>query len=341
MTHCSHAISYPSGGTFRRGTDGAPGKSRGAGVTVALALALALGACGSDDKPKPPGQAVAQVNGTEITIHEVNNELARMGVQGGADNQQAAKRVLDMLIDQQLLAQQAAASKLDRDPQVMQALEQARRRMLSEAWLERNVNAARPTAEEVNRFYTENPALFQKRRVYSFRDFVIERSKFSDALRVRLDSVKTPADLAATLKGMNVNYRETANMRGAEQLPLEMLPRVAAMAKGDISVLVNENAAILMQLVDSTEQPVALAQATPLIEQYLLNTRKRQAAESKVKELRAGAKIAYLGAFAPEAAGQKPQTQPALAAPAGDASRQGAGASDESLRKGLQGVIRK
>jgi EpsD family peptidyl-prolyl cis-trans isomerase len=313
-------------------------------IAGALAAALVLGACGGDNKAKSAGQAVARVNGVEITVHQINNELMRLGVKGGADNQQAAKRVLDALIDQQLLVQQAAESKLDRDPQVMQALEQVRRRLLSEAYLERSLGVPRPGPEEVKKFYADNPALFEKHRVYSFRDFVIERPQFSDALRKRLDGAKAPADVVAVLKQMKIAYREAVSTRGAEQLPLDMLPKVAAMTKGDISILLNESSVVLMQLIDSTEQPVGLDQATPFIESYLMNTRKRQKAESRLKELRASAKIAYMGAFEGSAeAGQAPApaAAPAAAVPAGTSnpSTPSTEAHDQSLRKGLQGLI--
>jgi hypothetical protein len=116
------------------------------------------------------------------------------------------------------------------------------------------------------------------------------------------------------------------------------------MTKGDISILLNESSVVLMQLIDSTEQPVGLDQATPFIESYLMNTRKRQKAESRLKELRASAKIAYMGAFEGSAeAGQAPApaAAPAAAVPAGTSnpSTPSTEAHDQSLRKGLQGLI--
>jgi hypothetical protein len=216
-------------------------------------------------------------------------------------------------------------------------IEQSRRQILSQAYLERNVTAPRPGADEVKSFYAEQPGLFQKRRIYSFRDYVIERPKYSDALRGKLESAKTRADVAAALKAANVDFREAASVRGAEQLPIDMLPRVMAMAKGDISALVNDKTVILMQLTDFTEQPVALQQATPYIEQYLMNAKRKQLSESKLKELRAAAKIAYLAPAANSQDERKTELTPQPAAAAADAPRSG----EASIKKGLQGLTGK
>jgi len=202
--------------------------------------------------------------------------------------------VLDALVDQELLVQEAIAAKLDRDPQILQAIERARRQILSEAVLQREVTVPRPGPDEVKSFYVEQPALFQKRRIYSFQDYVIERSHYTDALRDKLGTAKSSADVIATLKAANVGFREAASARAAEQLPIDMLPSVMAMAKGDIVPLMSDNTVVLMQLNDYTEQPITFEQATPYIDQFLVNARRKQLAENRLKELRAAAKIAYL-----------------------------------------------
>ena len=299
-------------------------------AAAVVAAALSIGGCG-DRAPTKPGQVVARVNGVEITVHQLNSELVRLGVRGGADNEAATRRVLEALVDQQLLAERAAKAKLDRDPQVMLALEQARQRMLGEAWLERSVDAEKPRPEELKKFYADNPALFANRRLYSFHEFLIARPQFTDALRAALDSAKTPADVTAALKARNIEYRESPSTRGAEQLPLESLPRIAAMAKGDIFVMFSGESAALLQLVSFAEQPVTPEQAAPHIERYLINNRRRELAQTRIKELRAGAKIEYVGAYAEKGAAEKPQAT-------GPSPAEKQAENEESLRKGLQGL---
>ena len=61
-------------------------------------------------------------------------------------------------------------------------------------------------------------------------------------------------------------------------------------------------------------QPVSLQQATPAIEQFLLNERKRRLVADDLQALRTAAKIEYVGDFAADAAKNpyKPPAAPEL-----------------------------
>jgi len=76
--------------------------------TLSIVLvAVALAACGKGEDKKASTQTVAKVDGTEITMHEVN--LLLKGVPNvNQDNAPAVrKQVLDKLIDQQILVEKA------------------------------------------------------------------------------------------------------------------------------------------------------------------------------------------------------------------------------------------
>ena len=69
----------------------------------------------------------ARVNGAEITVHQINQLLSRVP---GVTEEAAPKlrqEVLTKLIDQQLAVEQALGKKLDRQPEVMAALEASKR----------------------------------------------------------------------------------------------------------------------------------------------------------------------------------------------------------------------
>ena len=282
--------------------------SKRIGTLLACLAVLLLAGCGSESKDKPASQTAAKVNGDEVTVHQINGELQRV-TQGrlpqAADAETANKRILEALIDQTLLVQQAKENKLDRDPQVLQALESSRRQILAQAYIDRQAAATPPTQDEIKKFYADNPDLFERRRVYAFREFLFERSKFSDQMRTELDSVKSPADIAKVLDAAGVRYRETNSRRPAEALPIEALPRIAKMAKGDTVAFTDQNVASVLMLIDYTEQPVTLERATPLIHQFLVNQKKREIAQSSVKELRAKGNIEYVGSFAKTAGDAK------------------------------------
>ena len=109
-------------------------------VLVAGACGLALAACGGKDRAHT--QVAAKVNDGEITVHQVNFVLQHMPGLTAERAPQARKEVVDRLIDQEVLVQQAVANKLDRDPKTLAALEAARREVLSRTYLERAAQAA-------------------------------------------------------------------------------------------------------------------------------------------------------------------------------------------------------
>src|SRR5262245_36926444 len=114
-----------------------------------------LAACGKGEDKKVASQVAAKVNGYEITVHQVNSALARQNVRPERA-EQAKRQILELLVDQQLARQQALERKLDRTPNVVQALESSRNEILASAYLQQ-IAASQPpaTPEEVKKFYAE------------------------------------------------------------------------------------------------------------------------------------------------------------------------------------------
>jgi EpsD family peptidyl-prolyl cis-trans isomerase len=283
-----------------------------------LATSALIG-CSQQSRSVPAGQVVAKVNGQEITVHQLKNELTGLTPRGPvATRAMPSKQVLDSLIDEQLLVEQGKERKLDHDPLVMLAIEKARRQIVAQA-MQASLAAALPAPRqaEVRSFYDANPALFAKRRIYTFYQFTIERSGLSGALKTKLDRAKSRPALRAALQAENVAFRELISARTAEQLPMAALPAIAAMERGDVTVINDGDEATILQLMDFVEQPATIEEATPLIREYLLNTRKQELVAERLAALRASAKIEYLGPFA-EAAPPTAQAPRAIQAAQAD-----------------------
>ena len=136
-------------------------------VPLIFALAIAAG-CGKSDDKKAATQVAAKVNSDEITVHQINNVLARAPNVTPEVAERAKREILDKLIDQQLAQQQAIEKKLDRSPNVLQVLEAAKTEILARAYLEQIAAAQpKPTPEEAKKYYAEHPELFARRRVFN------------------------------------------------------------------------------------------------------------------------------------------------------------------------------
>jgi EpsD family peptidyl-prolyl cis-trans isomerase len=291
------------------------------GAIAGAALALLLVGCG-DRQDKGASQAAAKVNKEEITVHQINFVLQQ---QRGLKPEQvdaASHQILERLIDQQLALQKADELKLDREPRVVQQIEAAKREIIARAYVDKvGEGAAKPTAEEVKKYYESKPALFSERRIYNIQEIGIEaKPEQVPALREKLASVKNIAEFIDHLKTNDFKFVGNQAVRAAEQLPLTSLDAFARMKDGQAMIGPSNSGMQVIVLAGSRSQPVTEEQAKPAIEAYLLNERKRKLVEDSVKALRGTAKIEYIGKFVPGASAPVASAPAAGAAPAASAA---------------------
>ena len=302
------------------------------GPTVAALMATALvvlTGCG-EKKDKPASQTAAKVNKEEITVHQINFVLQQ---QRGLVPEQAAsasKVALERLVDQELALQKAQDQKLDRDPRVVQQLEAARREIIARAYAEKiAAGAPKPSAAEIKTYYDAHPALFKERRVYNLQELAIQAKPEQVAeLQAKLAAAKDVPDFINYLKANDFKFAANQAVRAAEQLPLVSLDKFAQMKDGQTIFSRTPAGAQVVILAGARSQPVDEARASPAIEQFLWNERKRKVVEDDIRALRGAAKIEYVGDYAkggskevkpppPAAAEAPPLTSIAPAMPAG------------------------
>ena len=301
-----------------------------AAVLGSVALAVLLAGCGDKkDKDKPASQTAAKINKEEITVHQINFVLQQ---QRGLAPEQAASastQVLERLIDQELALQKAQDQKLDRDPRVVQQLEAARREIIARAYVEKiGGGAPKPSPAEMKAYYDAHPALFKERRVYNLQEVSIEATPEQlPVLQAKLTAAKDVTEFVEYLKANNFKFAANQAVRAAEQLPMTSLDKFAALKDGQAIFSPIAKGAQIVIVAGSRSQPIDEARATPAIEQFLLNERKRKVVEDDLRALRTAAKIEYVGEYAkggaraatpaPAPASEPPLTSIAPPMPAG------------------------
>jgi EpsD family peptidyl-prolyl cis-trans isomerase len=275
-------------------------------IATAMALVTVVTGCSAGGDQKA-AQVAAKVNKSEITMHQINFAMQRLGNVPDAQVKQAQKQVLDRLVDQELLVQQALDKKLDRDPQVVQAMEASRRQILAQAYVRQVVGGAQKAqADTIKGFYEEHPELFKERRIYRFAQITVAApADKQTAVRAKLEELDKHADkskilprLADWLKAQDLQFRANQVTQAAEQLPMEALPKYHKMNVGELIVSPGPQGIAVAQLIAAQTAPLTEEQATPFIEQYLQNKERLKLSEEEMKRLRAAAKIEYLGEFA-------------------------------------------
>ena len=292
---------------------------------VILLTVAGLAACGGD-KQKKVGQALASVNGEEITALQLNEELQRAGVPA-AQQEAASKQLLEALIDRQVVENVALKEKIDRDPKVMQAVERAKALIISQAYMQKKLSGmAPPSKAEVEDYFNKHPELFSNRKQFDMRQLLISSKDMNDALKQVIDKSKSLDEVAAWMESNKIGFARGQVSRTTTDLAPELVGKLQSMPKGQLFIINEGDRAMLMTIVDIKEVPVKLAAAAPQIEQYLVNTRTKDAAKQEMERLRAAAKIEYLN-------------QPAAAtAASGAASAASASASAAATARGVAGL---
>ena len=273
-------------------------------TALLLALALATG-CGRKEDAAVATQVVARVNSDEITVHQINNVLARNQNITPEVAAQAKREILDRLIDQHLARQKAIENKLDRSPGVMQAIEAAKTEILARAYLAQIAAAIPKTATwEVQKYYKEHPELFAQRRLFDLEELAfVARSDVATGLRERLSKARSMQEIADWLQSQAVKFVVNRGVRAAEQIPLEILPEVQAMKEGQIQLFeAGRERFQVIRVVAYKAEPLDEASAAPRIQQFLLNRRSSEVIAKVMKKNKEQAKIEYVGDFAAGAA---------------------------------------
>ena len=304
-------------------------RARRASLCLALLLAAAtLGACGDKAKEKKPGQALASVNGEEVTVLQLNEELQRANVAAGKQDA-ASKQLLQALIDRQLLQEAAARENLDRDPKVMQAIDRARALIIAQAYLQKRIgNIARPTPGEVEDYFNKHPEFFANRKQFSMNELVISANDLTPEVRGAADSAKSLEEVAVWLDAHKIKYGRTQVTRSTADVPPQLSQKLLGMPKGQLFVVKEGPRAMFIAVAEVKDAPVSLQVASPQIEQFMTKRKNQELAAGELKRLRGGATIEYLNkSMMPD---QKSGPLPASAnAPGAAAAREtGAAASD-------------
>jgi peptidyl-prolyl cis-trans isomerase C len=274
------------------------------GLVSALFISTLLVGCGGEKgEQNKETQVAAKVNGDEVTVHQLNQTLRQIRVKVTPENQAEIKqKTLDHLINQTLVLQAAKQAKLDRNPEVLSALEAAKQKVLIDAYVQRTLQGVgKPTANEIEAFYNERPQIFADRKLFVYTQLTITADKATlEPLVEELKTVKTLEELLPILQKKGLKYKQMIEAKASEKLAGPLLAPLNVLKVGDIGYLKMSDGLLVIALQQAEPQPVTLEQATPAIERELFNKNQKEAAEKLIESLKESAQVEYLGQFAPK-----------------------------------------
>ena len=269
-------------------------------VIGVFALSTVLTACNETGRGGKGSQVVAVVNSDEITVHQLNGEIARLELPENADIQTIESDVKSLLVDQQLLLQRARELGMQRKPEVLSAVERVRNQLLAKLYLERVMATARdPDEAELKAYYDENPQLFAERKLYDYLQVMVSEpeDKTGDydiaAITEQLVQAKDVGRFVTWLDHAGVPYQAAHVIEGPEDMPAPIFDVLRDMAPGETSQLESPDRIMIIRLYQSVDGSISLPDAEPEIRKSLLEQKRKNLATTELDTLRAAATIKY------------------------------------------------
>jgi EpsD family peptidyl-prolyl cis-trans isomerase len=269
------------------------GRTRGLLLVATAALALAgcekLGIGGGGGEPK--GQVVATLDGQEITVLEVNAELAGTAIPPSMSRRDAEKVALENILTRRMLSKVAEERELHKRPEFLlqerRASEQLRVQSLARDIASKVVT---PTRDEADKFISENPYLFANRQF-----FIMDQIQFlrpANIEKLGLEGADTMAEVEQILTGAGIQFRRqpaSLDSLGANPAFVKEVTNVLAKNPQELFMFATrpEGApapvVLVNQVKEARVQPFVGDKAREYAVNYLRNERIQNALKSEVE----------------------------------------------------------
>lgn len=261
-----------------------------------VCVVVALLGCDLDkNKQDQPQQVMVKINSSEITLSEVDAALSKSPGLTTANLPSLRNAALEKLIDQELAVERALDQKLDRSPEVGNAIETAKRKVLAEAYLQQLIwRMPKPSAAEVHQYYEDHPELFAQRRVYELRVLALDPSPpIRASIHNMIGLGRSLDEIGDVLQSRKIPYSIESGSRAAEQLPFETLKKLASVKEGSVVEIETSSGLQLLMLKSSKVEAVDIATAYPNVEHFLFNQKASELTKKELERLRQNARIEY------------------------------------------------
>jgi EpsD family peptidyl-prolyl cis-trans isomerase len=210
--------------------------------------------------------------------------------------------LLQRVIDQKLLAQEAHREKLDRDLNVVQAIEAAKRSILASAYAQRLVKALPPPSEaQISDFYNAHPELFSKRNILTLDEIVVggEPAQIAELKKQFTASGGKLDALQALLAHRGFTAPIVHAQRAPEDIDMAVAPQFGRLRAGDSFVYQSPRDTHFAVVTFVQPSPLSLAQAETEIRNLLTNQAQRALIDKDAARLKAAANLIYAKGYAP------------------------------------------
>jgi peptidyl-prolyl cis-trans isomerase C len=270
------------------------------------ALALVLGGCGH----KASGQAVAVVNGEEISSSELNDEISAANLPPDVDKKAITSQLLQNIVDRHILVQKAEADGLDKSPEFIGKLRRLREQLLLQMLSDRQSGSAKlPDQAAIDQFIAGNPQMFANRSVWTLDQLQFDAPKDQGVI-AKLKDTHSLDQIAAVLTAANVPYVKAQPKVDTGNLPAQLVAKINALPPTEPFIMPAGGKVFASVITSRQPAPAVSADEQRKIALQLVRRQNaNEAMAAQLKTLKTTAKIEYQPGYAPAPA--KPGAKPA------------------------------
>lgn len=253
-------------------------------------LLFTLAGCGSG------GRIAAVVNGQVITDQEVQARMSRLNPSYRAALGSDPRRLLEEMVTETLLIQEARRRGLDRDPEVQRLLREASRQVLMGRLIEvvRGGQDAQVTDEEVAQFYSLNQTSFVEPETFRASHLLIDSE---EAAKKALTRLKGGEPFAKVAEELSLDSTRTKGGDIGTFTKGQLIPEFEAACEklkpGELSGVVKSPLGFHVILLAERKPPrqKSLEEVQETIRPQLAAQRRQRGVEAFVQDLRAKAQV--------------------------------------------------
>ena len=249
----------------------------------------------------PTGQVAAIVDGDEITLQEINGELASMNVPSGVDPEVAQKIALQRVIDRRLLAKTAREEGLDKTPEFFIRQRQLIDNMLIEQYRDKLQRAITvPSEEEIGRYVSENPEAFEDRKLLQVDQITFTSGNPQDLASLSDDH--SMDEVERSLQQLGKNYTRSNSELDSALLGKQRLDQIRALPQGEPFILPGPRITTVAVLQREVDAPMSQDSHDAEIVDRLKREQLAELLEARLESAKNSAEIQYQEGFRPDPA---------------------------------------
>lgn len=282
-------------------------KSRAFTVST-LVFSVMLAGCGESSAPtesdtevktkQSSGQVLARVNGDEITIYELNNELSRVKITE-ENREKISRNMLKSLVTRTIFEQNAKKLKLDRTPQVMMEIERSKSTILAKTYMQSQMlKVPEVSRSEAESYIFDNPYMFADRAYYTFDTIILPNKYLTKERRESWEKVTNLDEIESILLQEGLEYKRMPFTAYSETLPAGVMKDMPTLKmNGDVFFILMKDQSYLNIYKSSRPAVLTGEIAFKVAERNLSNQKTKEFLVKLEAEVLNSSTIEYLGDY--------------------------------------------